>query len=132
MNEKDKNSHIQISESTLQAIKDAQESYKRIAENIASIIPKLPKLDFPKFELPKVYEPENFEIPALMNPDVVREQNTWERHKEILDVQNALLGVQSELLQEQKANTKLTQWVFTLTIVGTLVAFISLAVSILK
>ena len=132
MNEKDKNSHIQISESTLRAIKDAQESYKRIAENIASIIPKLPKFDFPKFELPKLYEPENLEIPAIVNPDVIREQNSWERHKEILDVQNALLGVQSELLQEQKVNTKLTQWVFVLTIVGTSVASISLVISILK
>ena len=132
MNEKDKNSHIQISESTLRAIKDAQESYKRIAENIASIIPKLPKFDFPKFELPKLYEPENLKIPAIVNPDVIREQNSWERHKEVLDVQNALLGVQSELLQEQKTNTKLTQWVFVLTITGTSVALISLVISILK
>ncbi len=122
MSEKDENPHVQISESTLRAIKDAQESYKRIAENIASIIPKLPKFDFPKFELPKLYEPDNFEIPAIVNPDVIREQNSWERHKEILDVQKALLGVQSELLQEQKANTKLTQWVFALTIMGTLIA----------
>ena len=132
MNEKDKNSHIQISESTLRAIKDARESYKRIAENIASIISKLPKFDFPKFELPKLYEPENLEIPAIVNPDVIREQNSWERHKEILDIQNAFLGVQSELLQEQKANTKLTQWVFVLTTVGILVALISLVISILK
>jgi hypothetical protein len=132
MNDKNENPHIQISESTLRAIKDAQESYKRIAENIARIIPKLPKFDFPKFELPKLYEPDNFEISAIVNPVVVREQNAWERHKEILDVKNALLGVQSELLQEQKGNTKLTQWVFTLTIVGTLVALISLIISILK
>jgi len=127
MNEKDKNSHIQISESTLRAIKDAQESYKRIAENIASIIPKLPK-----FELPKLYESDNSEIPVTVSPDFAREQNSWKRHKEILDVQNALLGVQSELLQEQKVNTKLTQWVFVLTIVGTSVASISLVISILK
>lgn len=132
MSEKDENFHVQISESTLRAIKDAQESYKRIAENIANIVSKLPKFDFSKFELPKFYEPENFEIPTIVNHDVIREQNSWERHKEILDVQNSLLGVQSELLQEQKSNTKLTQWVFALTITGTLIALISLVVSILK
>ena len=76
MSDNKENPHIQISESTLRAIKEAQESYKRIAENIANIIPKLPKFDFPKFELPKLYEPENFEIPAIVNPDVIREQNS--------------------------------------------------------
>lgn len=37
---------------------------------------------------------------------------------------HSLLGVQSELLQEQKANTKLTQWIFGLTIAGTLMQIV--------
>ena len=104
-----KTKDIQILDSTLQVIKDAQESYKNIAENIANMLPSMPK-----FDLPKLFDVEKFDI-GMISPDIVRERNSWERHKEVLNVQNAVLGVQSKLLKEQKTNTKLTEWVLILT-----------------
>ena len=108
--------NIEIPESTLRIVKEAQESYKRLAENIANIIPKLPKIDIPKFQLPEIKTFEEIKLPP--NLDIVREQNAWERHKEILDVENAVLGIQTEILKEQKSTTKLTQWILFLTILG--------------
>ena len=111
-----KKMNIEIPESTLRTVKEAQESYKRLAENIANIIPKLPKIDIPKFQLPEIKTFEEIKLPPDL--DIVREQNSWERHKEILDVENAVLGIQTEILKEQKSTTKLTQWILFLTILG--------------
>lgn len=127
-----KNPDIKIPESTLNAIREAQESYKRVAETITNLVPKLPKIDIPKFQLPEITTFEDREFVLPPNPDVIREENAWERHKEILDIQNSLLKIQSEVLEEQKSNTKLTQWVLKLTIAGIAIAIISLVVSILK
>jgi Mg2+ and Co2+ transporter CorA len=121
---------IKIPESTLRTIKEAHESYKKISENLASMIPKFPKIDLPKFELPKILNHED--LPSIMSPEVVREQNSWERHKEMLDIQNALLGVQSQLLNDQKDNSKLSKWIFILTILSTIIAILSLVVSLYK
>ena len=116
MENENKKLNVEIPESTLRIVKEAQESYKRLAENIANIIPKLPKIDIPKFQLPEIKTFEEIKLPP--NLDIVREQNAWERHKEILDVENALLGIQTEILKEQKSTTKLTQWILFLTILG--------------
>ena len=116
MENENKKLNIEIPESTLRIVKEAQESYKRLAENIANIIPKLPKIDIPKFQLPEIKTFEEIKLPP--NLDIVREQNAWERHKEILDVENAVLGIQTEILKEQKSTTKLTQWILFLTILG--------------
>ena len=116
MENENKKLNIEIPESTLRIVKEAQESYKRLAENIANIIPKLPKIDIPKFQLPEIKTFDEIKLPP--NLDIVREQNAWERHKEILDVENAVLGIQTEILKEQKSTTKLTQWILFLTILG--------------
>ena len=116
MENENKKLNVEIPESTLRIVKEAQESYKRLAENIANIIPKLPKIDIPKFQLPEIKTFEEIKLPP--NLDIVREQNAWERHKEILDVENAVLGIQTEILKEQKSTTKLTQWILFLTILG--------------
>ena len=121
---------IKIPEFTLNAMKEAQESYRKIAENLAAIIPKFPNIDLPRFELPKIMTYED--LPTIVSPEVIKEQNEWERHKEMLDIQNSLLGVQSQLLDDQKANSKLSKWIFILTIIGTLVAIASLVISIAK
>ena len=133
MDKNDEKLDIKIPESTLNAIREAQESYKRVAETIKDIVPKLPNIDIPKFQLPEVpkfLEEGEFTLPP--SPDIIREENAWERHKEILDIQNSLLKIQSEVLEEQKSNTKLTQWVLRLTIFGIIIAVISLGISILK
>ena len=119
MENENKKLNIGIPESTLRVVKEAQESYKRLAENIANIIPKLPKIDIPKFQLPEIRTFDEIELPP--NPDIICEQNAWERHKEILDVENAVLGIQTEILKEQKSTTKLTQWILFLTILGIIV-----------
>lgn len=116
MENENKKLNIEIPESTLRIVKEAQESYKRLAENIANIIPKLPKIDIQKFQLPEIKTFDEIKLPP--NLDIVREQNAWERHKEILDVENAVLGIQTEILKEQKSTTKLTQWILFLTILG--------------
>jgi len=124
MNESKENKDIQILDSTLQVIKDAQESYKNIAENIANMLPSMPK-----FDLPKLFDVEKFDI-GMISPDIVRERNSWERHKEVLNVQNAVLGVQSKLLKEQKTNTKLTEWVLILTVAIVLISLVSLFMNV--
>jgi len=116
MENENKKLNIEIPESTLRIVKEAQESYRRLAENIANIIPKLPKIDILKFQLPEIKTFEEIKLPP--NLDIVREQNAWERHKEILDVENAVLGIQTEILKEQKSTTKSTQWILFLTILG--------------
>lgn len=115
MENENKKLNIEIPESTLRIVKEAQESYRRLAKNIANIIPKLPKIDIPKFQLPEIKTFDEIKLPP--NYDIVREQNAWERHKEVLDVENAVLGIQTEILKEQK----LTQWILFLTILGIIV-----------
>lgn len=119
MENKNKKLNIEIPESALRVVKEAQGSYKRLAENIANIILKLPKIDIPKFQLPEIKTFDEIKLPP--NPDIVREQNTWERHKEVLDVENAVLGIQTEILKEQKSTTKLTKWILFLAILGIIV-----------
>ena len=101
-----------IPKSTLQTIKKAQESYKRLAENVNNIIPKLPKIDISKYQLPKLHD-----ITMSPNTDVIREQNVWERHKEMLDIENSVLGILTKIIEEQKSTTTLTRWILFLSII---------------
>lgn len=65
-------------------MREAQELYRRIAETIERIIPRLPKIDIPKFQLPEIPKfPEERELTFPLNLDVVHEENSWERHKKI-------------------------------------------------
>ncbi|MFP4539380.1 MAG: hypothetical protein ACLFNN_00405 [Candidatus Paceibacterota bacterium] len=115
----------QIPENTLRLIKEAQESYRHLAKNLANIVPKIPKFDLPKVsdipDILKEREPIEF-----INPDMTREQNAWKRHKEIIDIQNALLGVQSKLLDEQKSNTKLTKVVIVPSALAVIISVIAI------
>jgi hypothetical protein len=128
MNENKENSNFKLPDSTIKSIRDAQNSYKLIADNLANMMPKIPDLELFKLELPKLYEREDLVIPKLINHNAIREENNWKRHKEILDVQNSLLGIQGELLKEQKSNTNMTKKVFVLTIISTIIAIISLII----
>lgn len=114
MENENKKLNIEIPEATLRIVKEAQESYRRLAENIANIIPKL--------QLPKIKTFDKIELPP--NPDIMREQNAWERHKEVLDVENAVLGIQTEILKEQKSTTKLTRVILFFTILGIIITIL--------
>jgi len=122
MENKSEKFNIKLPESTLQIIKEAQESYNRFTKNISDIIPKIPKIDIPKIKLPELKNFDNIKFP--LDPDITREQNAWERHKQILDVENAVLGVQTEILKEQKSTTKLTKLILFLTILGIIITLV--------
>ena len=51
------------------------------------------------------------------NTDVIREQNVWERHKEMLDIENSVLGILTKIIEEQKSTTTLTRWILFLSII---------------
>lgn len=104
-------------------IKSAQESYNQLAKNIAGINSKL--------KIPNLYEQEKRDW-IFVDPATTREQNAWERHREILNIQNALVSIQAKLLNEQLSNTKLTKFVLWLTIAGIIVSIASLGVDIFK
>ncbi|MCX6812783.1 MAG: hypothetical protein NTW79_04200 [Candidatus Berkelbacteria bacterium] len=114
----------ELPESTIRIIEEAQKSYKRLAgsiANMASILPKFPKIDIPKFQIP---EPQEWKFVPPPNYDLIHEQNEWKRHKEILDVQNAVIEIQTGILKEQKSTSKLTLFIFILTIIGILVTIV--------
>lgn len=116
------NHTLPIPERTLQLSQEAQESYQRLAKNLADIVQKIPK-----FELPKIPDfLKEQELVELASPDVIREQNAWERHKEMIDIQNALLGVQGKLLDEQKSNTRFTKIVIGLSVLAIIVSVVSI------
>jgi len=120
---KEKMPNIEIPESTLQIVKDSMESYRRSAKDIAIIIPKLQNINIPKFEIPNFKIPfkETTEFTLPPNMDIIREENTWKRHKQLLDTQNAILEIQKGALEEQKSTTGLTRLILLLTILGIIV-----------
>lgn len=117
--------NIKIPESTLRLIEDAQETYKKLTDNIAKSIPKFPEIKIPSFQIPF---PEERKIKLYPPPDVVREQNTWKRHQEILNVQSAVLEIQTKILREQKSTTRLTLWILSLSIAGIMISIVSIII----
>ncbi|MCX6809542.1 MAG: hypothetical protein NTZ65_02235 [Candidatus Berkelbacteria bacterium] len=106
-NENQKPIH-KLPESTIRIMEEAQKSYKRLAgsiANMASILPKFPKIDISKFQ---ILDQQEREIVPPLNYDLMHEQNEWKRHIEILDVQNVVVETLSGILKEQKSTTKLT------------------------
>jgi hypothetical protein len=106
---------IQIPSSILNSIKEAQETYKKLQDNIKSIIPKIPTIDLTKFEIPQ-QNYKDFVLPP--NMDIVQEENNWIRHNEVLQTQNTLLNVFKEVLKEQQSTSKMTMIIIALTIFG--------------
>jgi hypothetical protein len=51
----------------------------------------------------------------MMNVDALKERNVWDRHNEVLATQEALIGIQGELLKEQKSGSKMAKWILGLT-----------------
>ena len=112
---------MEIPESTISAMKEAQDSYLRLAQNAADVISNMPKIQIPDFAIP----PQEAEFILSPNIDIIQEDNVWKRHKQILDIQNSTLEIQAGILNEQKSTTKLTIWILVLTVVGILVTIIS-------
>ena len=101
---------IKIPESTLRSIKEARETFKKLQDNIKSIVPKI---NIPKFDPPSF---ENIKLTPPVNMDVVQGENNWIRHNEILKTQNTLLNVLKEILSEQQSTSKMTKTIIWLTV----------------
>lgn len=94
--------------------REALEKVRSTVENIQKTIPKitLPKIDAASFK------------PI----SVIQEENSWERHAELLSVLNTSLKVQKNILNEQKSASKLTKWVLViarLTLIITLIGIVN-------
>lgn len=100
----------------LGAIQGIQKTLGNIASLSGSII--IPKVDTPSFELPK--------FDFTKSPQVLAEENNWERHKELLEVQGASLKTQEAILTEQKSTSNLTLWVLRITIILLILAGIAI------
>jgi hypothetical protein len=114
---------IKLPESVINSIKEAQETYKKLQENIKNIIPKIPKIDLsiPNFE--NLY-PKNIDFIMPKSMDVVQEENNWERHNELLKTQNTVVNVLKKILEEQHSTSKMTKLIIGLTIAGIVITVI--------
>lgn len=87
---------------------------KSISSNFASIaksfpdfskiIPKIPNLGS-IIEIPKI------EIANIKSPFVTAEKNNWERHNDLMEIQDGILKINRALLKEQGSNSSMTKWV---------------------
>ena len=111
------NKQIKLPDSMLDSIKEAQETYKKLQDNIKSIIPKIPKIDV------SYIKDREFFLPPSM--DVVQEENNWKRHNEVLETQNTLLSVLKEILKEQQSGSRMTKLIIGLTVLGILATIFS-------
>lgn len=103
-------------------IKEAEESYKHLSKILSGITPSV---DLPSSTIFS-------ESVAWVSPEITREKNAWERHKEIINISSALVEVSKQTLNEQRGNTKYTIIVLLLTVISIIIAMASLAVSIYK
>jgi hypothetical protein len=105
------------------AIQESVESYQRIADTFSSIVPNLPEVKLP--------EKNDCVIPVGINPALMTDQNNWERHSELLEVQHSNLKVLELLLSEQRDGSKITKRVFWLTIASVAIAAVGLVISLI-
>lgn len=105
----------------LNSVMNAQKNYRKLIENVSHFMPS--KMNLPNFH-DNILDTKNFVLPP--NQDVIREKNSWERHGELLDVQNSVLKVQTEILKEQKSTSKMTLWVLGITVVSLIVSIVSI------
>ena len=103
------------------AIKTAHDTYKEVIRNIGTIIPKI-----------NIPDMKGIEVNLPPSLDIIYEQNAWERHKETMEIENAILNVQNYILEEQKSTSKLTFWILVLTIIIIMLSLASLVIMFIK
>lgn len=99
-------------------VKVMQEASENIRKTFQNLIPRIPQIKIPEFKIP--------DISKIESPDVMKEKNNWERHSELMEVQDGFLRVQGEILKEQKSTSKMTLVILILTICAIFIAVISL------
>ena len=102
-------------EKTVKVMQEASENIRRTFQNL---IPRIPQIKIPEFRIP--------DISKIESPDVIREKNNWERHSELMGVQDAVVKIQEQILKEQKSTSKMTLIILILTISAVIVSGISL------
>jgi len=88
---------------------------KKVNETFKSITSIMPSLEMPVIKIP--------DLKNIKSPMVIQEQNNWERHAELVNIQDSILKVQAEILKEQKSTSKMTLVILILAIL-TLIATI--------
>jgi len=96
-------------------IKKIQNYSENMRETLKKIIPEIPSIKLPKFEMPN--------LEKIESPVVTMEKNNWERHSEIMAIQDAVLKIQERILNEQKSTSKMT---FIILIITTIALIISI------
>ena len=110
-----KNQNRKELEKTIKTINIYSENIRKTFQNL---IPKIPKIKIPEFHIP--------DISKIESPDVIKERNAWERHSELMEVQNAIITIQEEILKEQRSTSKMTFAILILTIIAILVSVVSI------
>jgi hypothetical protein len=95
-----------------------KEAYEKLTNTFQNLAPKIPTLNIPKIKLPK--------LKNIKSPIVIQEQNNWERHAELIGIQDSILKIQGKILEEQKSTSKMTLIIIILTILSLISTILTL------
>lgn len=115
---------------TEQARREAEETFQRVSKDLAKLTVNLPKVPESVLKtmkeirnshkrLEESLKPVEASMLPMMDVDTLKERNVWERHEEVLKTQEALIGIQDQLLKEQKSGGKMALWILILTLIIT-------------
>ena len=85
--------------------KDAEKSFEKVYKTIKSIQNIVPEINFP--DLSKFNKPVESKSLLLKSSKIVREENNWQKHKELLDSLESSLEIQKRILSGQKSGNSL-------------------------
>ncbi len=98
---------------------DVLKRAKAATENIQNILPKI--------HMPKIFDIEDRKIMSFKSPEIVREENNWERHTQLLEVQE---GILKEQKNGQKKSTKLAWIVIIISFLALIISVVGVMYSI--
>ena len=100
----------------LKTIKKIQNYSESMRETFKKITSKIPTIKLPKFEMPN--------LEKIESPVVTMEKNNWERHSEIIAIQDAILKIQERILNEQKSTSKMTLIILIITTIALMISIL--------
>ena len=102
----------------IKTVRRFYDSIRNTCENISKIMPKIKPPNKFNFNLS--------DISKVKSWDITREKNNWERHKELMSIQDEILKIQEGILKEQKSTSKMTRAVLILTVISISISIIAL------
>lgn len=102
----------------LKTIEKIQDYSKNIQETFKKIVPKIPTLNIPQIKLPR--------IDKVQSSDIIKEKNNWERHAELINIQDAVLKIQGKILDEQRSTSKRTLIILIITVIALIISGLTL------